>query len=50
VVTRLAPAAQRLSALLGRQVKTVPVIVGPEAEAAAQMLKPGHNTQGAPLW
>jgi phosphoglycerate kinase len=39
---RLAPAAQRLSALLGRPVKTVPATVGPEAEAAATALKPGE--------
>jgi len=38
---RLAPAAQRLSQLLGRPVKTVPVTVGPEAEAEAKALKPG---------
>lgn len=39
---RLAPVAQRLSELLGREVKTVSVTVGPEAEAAAQALKPGE--------
>jgi phosphoglycerate kinase len=39
---RLAPAAQRLSELLGRPVKTVPVTVGPQAEAEAKALKPGE--------
>src|SRR5262245_33185629 len=38
---RLAPVAQRLAALLNRPVRTVPVTVGPEAEAAAKALKPG---------
>jgi phosphoglycerate kinase len=38
---RLAPAAARLGELLGRPVQTVPVTVGPEAEAAAGALKPG---------
>ena len=39
---RLAPVAERLAALLGRPVKTVGVTTGPEAEAAAQALKPGE--------
>jgi phosphoglycerate kinase len=39
---RLAPAAQRLSELLGWPVKTVPVTVGPQAEAEAKALKPGQ--------
>jgi phosphoglycerate kinase len=39
---RLAPVAARLSELLGRPVKTAPVTTGPEAEAAAQALKPGE--------
>jgi len=39
---RLAPAAQRLSELLGRPVKTAPVTVGPEAEAAATALTHGE--------
>src|ERR687883_279767 len=39
---RLAPLAAHLSELLGRPVKTAPVTVGPEAEAAAQSLKPGE--------
>jgi phosphoglycerate kinase len=39
---RLAPIAARLAELLGREVKTVPVTTGPEAEAAAQALKPGE--------
>ena len=39
---RLAPVAAHLSKLLGRPVKTVPVTVGPEAEAAAQSLRPGE--------
>src|SRR5262245_31785805 len=38
---RLAPAAQRLSTLLDRPVKTVPATVGSEAEAAEKALKPG---------
>ncbi len=38
---RLAPVAKRLSELLGREVKTVGVTVGPEAETAAQALKSG---------
>jgi phosphoglycerate kinase len=38
---RLAPVAERLSALLERPVQTVSVTTGPEAEAAAQALKPG---------
>jgi phosphoglycerate kinase len=38
---RLAPVAAHLSELLGRPVKAVPVTTGPEAEAAAQALKPG---------
>jgi phosphoglycerate kinase len=38
---RLAPVAAHLAELLGRPVKTVPVVTGPEAEAAAQALKPG---------
>ena len=39
---RLAPAAQRLAELLGRPVKTIPVTVGPEAEAAATALTHGE--------
>jgi phosphoglycerate kinase len=39
---RLAPVAERLAGLLGRPVKTVGVATGPEAEAAAQALKPGE--------
>ncbi|MBK9941405.1 MAG: phosphoglycerate kinase [Kouleothrix sp.] len=39
---RLAPVAAHLGELLGRAVKAVPVTVGPEAEAAAQGLKPGE--------
>src|SRR5262245_27632616 len=39
---RLAPVAERLAVLLGRPVKTVGVTTGPEAEAAAQALKPGE--------
>ncbi len=39
---RLAPAAERLSELLDRRVKTIPVTVGPEAEAAAKALAPGE--------
>lgn len=39
---RLAPVAQRLSELLGTHVKTVTEIIGPEAEAATQALKPGE--------
>ena len=39
---RLAPAAQRLSELLGQPVKTVPVTVGPQAEAEAKALRPGE--------
>jgi phosphoglycerate kinase len=39
---RLAPVAAHLGGLLGRAVKAVPVTVGPEAEAAAQGLKPGE--------
>jgi phosphoglycerate kinase len=38
---RLAPVAARLAELLGRPVKTVAAVTGPEAEAAAQALKPG---------
>ena len=37
---RLAPVAERLAELIGRPVKTVGVTTGPEAEAAAQALKP----------
>ena len=39
---RLAPVAERLAELIGRPVKTVGVTTGPEAEAAAQALKPGE--------
>jgi phosphoglycerate kinase len=39
---RLAPVAERLAELIGRPVKTVGVTIGPEAEAAAQALKPGE--------
>jgi phosphoglycerate kinase len=39
---RLAPVAERLAALLGRPVKTIGATTGPEAEAAAQALKPGE--------
>ena len=39
---RLAPVAAHLAELLGRPVKTVAVVTGPEAEAAAQALKPGE--------
>ena len=39
---RLAPVAAHLAELLGRPVKTAPVTAGPEAEAAAQSLKPGE--------
>ncbi len=39
---RLAPVAAHLAELLGRPVKTVPATTGPEAEAAAQALKPGE--------
>lgn len=39
---RLAPIAEHLAALLDRPVKAVPVTTGPEAEAAAQALKPGE--------
>jgi phosphoglycerate kinase len=38
---RLAPAAKHLSELLGKPVATVGVTSGPEAEVAAQALKPG---------
>ncbi|HNP73008.1 MAG TPA: phosphoglycerate kinase [Kouleothrix sp.] len=38
---RLAPVAAHLAELLGRAVQSVPVTVGPEAEAAAAALKPG---------
>jgi phosphoglycerate kinase len=38
---RLAPVAARLAELLGRPVKTVAAVTGPEAEAAAQALNPG---------
>jgi phosphoglycerate kinase len=39
---RLAPVAERLAQLIGRPVKTVGLTTGPEAEAAAQALKPGE--------
>src|SRR5437867_13162994 len=39
---RLVPVAQHLAELLGRPVKAIPVTTGPEAEAAAQALKPGE--------
>src|SRR4029453_8950481 len=39
---RLAPGAAHLPQLLGRPVKTAPVTVGPDAEAAAQSLQPGE--------
>jgi phosphoglycerate kinase len=39
---RLAPVAKRLAELIGRPVETVGVTTGPEAEAAAQALKPGE--------
>lgn len=39
---RLAPIAEHLAKLLGRPVKTIPTTTGPEAEAAAQALKPGE--------
>jgi len=39
---RMAPAAARLSELLGKPVKTVKDCIGPEAEAAAKALKPGE--------
>ncbi len=38
---RLAPVAAHLAELLGRPVKTVAAVTGPEAEAAARALKPG---------
>lgn len=37
----VAPVARRLSELLGRPVKTVPAVTGPEAERAAAELQPG---------
>jgi len=39
---RLAPIAQHLSELIGRQVKTAPTATGPEAESAAAGLKAGE--------
>jgi phosphoglycerate kinase len=39
---RLAPVAERLAGLIDRPVKTVGLTTGPEAEAAAQALKPGE--------
>src|SRR4051812_32065870 len=39
---RLAPIAQHLAELLGSPVKTVAATTGPEAESAAQALKPGE--------
>lgn len=39
---RMAPAAERLSKLLGKPVKTVKDCIGPEAEAASKALKPGE--------
>src|SRR5438132_8065255 len=38
----LAPAAQRLSELLGRPVQMAPDCIGPQVEAQAQALKPGQ--------
>jgi phosphoglycerate kinase len=38
---RMAPVATRLAELLGAPVATVPVVVGPDAEAAANALAPG---------
>lgn len=39
---RLDPVARRLEELLGRPVKKIDAITGPEAEAAAQSLQPGE--------
>ena len=39
---RLAPVAARLAELLGREVRALPVVTGPEAEAAAGALAPGE--------
>src|SRR5947209_6557446 len=39
---RLAPVAQRLSALLHTTVQTVPDCIGPQVEAAAKALQPGQ--------
>src|SRR5689334_25415215 len=39
---RLDPAARRLEQLLGRPVKKVDVTTGPEAEQAAEALRPGE--------
>jgi phosphoglycerate kinase len=39
---RLAPVAQRLSALLGKPVKAVPETTGPQVEATARALQPGE--------
>jgi phosphoglycerate kinase len=39
---RLAPVAERLAELIGCPVKTIGVTIGPEAEVAAQALKPGE--------
>jgi phosphoglycerate kinase len=39
---RLAPVAERLAALLNRPVQTISTTTGPQAEAAAQALKPGE--------
>jgi phosphoglycerate kinase len=39
---RLAPVAERLAKLLGKDVQTAPDCVGPQAEAAAHALSPGE--------
>lgn len=39
---RLAPVAARLAELLGREVRALPVVTGPQAEAAAHALAPGR--------
>jgi phosphoglycerate kinase len=39
---RLAPVAARLAELLEREVRALPVVTGPEAEAAARALAPGE--------
>jgi phosphoglycerate kinase len=38
----MAPVAERLAGLLGREVALAPQVVGPEAEAMAEALEPGH--------
>ncbi len=38
---RIRPVAERLGELLGREVRALPVVSGPEAEAAASALAPG---------